>query len=974
MTHHPNTDRMIDWMPDGSSLIFASSMESPTARTNQLFRVNFRGGLPQRLPIPYGEFGALAPDGRRLAYTPQSIAFRTWKRYRGGLAPDVWLFDLETLEAENLTDNPAVDAQPLWHGGRLYFLSDRGPRKRMNLWTIEPSSKEVRQVTNLVDYDVRFPSAGPHEIAFEAGGRLYLLDPTDETVRQVRVEIPTDQRSRRRRVESVQNLVAAGWVSPSGRRAVIQSRGDLFMLPAEHGPLRSLTRSPGVAERYPTWSPDGERIAYWSDRTGEYELWLRAADGSGGETRLTNLGPGYRYFPVWSPDSSQIGFLDEKNVLRILDVATRSTSKVDRLWGLTHGDRLDFIPGWSPDSRWLAYARRVANGHRAVFLYDCVSVESHQVTAGYFSDSRPAFDPAGEHLYYISNRGFELQRDAVDRTWVIPRRAHLVVATLRSSAPSPLAPRNDEELDEVKDETEEDDGAVEGFAIDLEGFERRAVVLPAEAGEVGQLEVARGKVLYVRVPEGRDDPELVYWDVVEREVVHVAQGIDYFTLAAGGEHMLVWRGNDVAIVQPGADRELSPLLRTNELEVIVDPHLEWRQLFDDTWRFVRDFFYDPHLHGVDWNAERERYAPLLERASTREDVNFVLGEMIAELNASHAYRLGGDMEQAVERGVGLLGVDWELAEGAYRIAHVFAGAAWEAEVRSPLAAPGLGIAPGDWVLAVDGVRLDPTHDPWRAFQGTVGRVVELLVNDRPHVEGARRVLVEPLASERELRYRAWVEESRRFVERASGGRVGYLHLRDTGRRGHRDLVRQLEAWRDRDGLIVDERFNAGGMLPDRMIELLNREILNYQAVRHGPDEHWPRILHSGPKILITNGWSGSGGDALPDFWRKRDLGPIVGTRTWGGRIGLRGSPQLIDGGEVTVPNYRNYDPDGNWFAEGHGVVPDIQVPQDPTALARGEDLQLLRGVEEALRLLEDWPKAVTRPPYEDRSAAASSNR
>jgi tricorn protease len=975
ITHHPMEDRVVDWYPNGHDILYASSMESGRQRFSQFYRVADRGGLPEKLPIPYGEFGALSPDGELLAYMPRSRDFRTWKRYRGGWAPEIWLFNLRDYSSRNITVSDANDAHPMWHGRTLYFLSDRGANLRHNIWAYDLDSEAFRQVTEFSEFDIHFPAIGPSDIVFEAGGRLYLLDLATEEYREVGVEVVTDLATLKPRIENVSELIFSGWVSPTGKRAVFEARGDVFTVPAEHGPIRNLTASSGVAERYPTWSPDGKYVAYWSDRSGEYELTIRPADGSGAEQRLTSMGAGYRYRPYWSPDSKKLAFVDQAKTIYVYDVERRRIVEVDHDMWWTHGALNNVRVSWSPDSRWMAYARGLENRSGAIFLYDTENRQLHQVTSGYYSDTGPTFDPDGEYLYYLSNRTLRPAYSDVDNTWIYPNTTNIVAVTLRPDVPSPLAPRSDEESagDEAGEGEEEVGGDEDApLEIDLTDFEHRVVILPPEAGNYTELQAVSGKILYRRLPRtgssDRSSP-VVYWDLEEREEKTVLEDADGFLVTADGKKMLIQSNRSFAIVSVAPNQKLETRLRTSELEATIDPRAEWRQLFADAWRFERDFFYDPNMHGVDWQAMREQYGRLIEDAVTRYDVNFVLGELIAELNASHTYRGGGDTESPERRSVGLLAVDWSLENGAYRIESIIDGAPWDAEVRSPLALPGVDVGEGDYVLAVNGVPLDTAKDPWASFQGLASETVELTVNDRPTMDGARTVLVETLRSETRLRHLAWIEANRKRVEEASDGRVGYVYVRSTGVDGQTELVRQFAAQFHKDGLVIDERFNSGGQIPDRFVELLHRPPLVFWAVRTGKDWQWPPVSHFGPKVMLINGWSGSGGDAFPYYFREYEVGPLIGMRTWGGLIGVSGAPPLIDGGGVTVPTFRMYSTDGVWFAEGYGVEPDIEVPEDPTQLARGVDPQLERAIQETLRLLEESPPVqAQRPGYEDRTA------
>ena len=983
LTYHPMPDRVVDWHPDGTKVLFASSRESGRQRYSQFFLVDRRGGLPEKLPVPYGEFASFSPDGRSVAYVPQTQSNRTWKRYRGGWAAEIWRFALDGFASANVSRDLANDEFPMWHGGTIYFLSDRGPDARYNLWAHDTASGAVRQVTHFTDYDITVPALGPSDIVFQAGGRLYLLDLASEKAAEVPVQVVTDRMTLKPRIEKADDITWAG-VSPSGRRATFEARGDVFTVPAEHGPVVNATRSSGVAERYPAWSPDGRSLAYWSDRQGEYELTIRPAERPGEETIVTALGPGFRYAPYWSPDSTRIAFADESGVVRIVEIAGRAVTEVDRFpVFVAHGGMQGLSLRWSADSRWLTWSRPLESGKRAIFVRDTRSGTTRQLTSGYFNDAMPVFDPEGQYLFYFSDRSFDPVYSDFDNSWTYPNATRLVALPLRATTPSPLAPRNDSESTpdpaEKTEEKDANDGATEKAGgkkdtpppveIDVDGIEARAVVLPPAAGNYAQLFAVKGTLLYRRAPRtgsGESKQALVQFEFEKREEKTLLDEIDAFEPTSDGRRALIRKGRAHAILDLKEGMKFEKPMRTAEMEAPVDPRAEWKQMFADAYRFERDYFYDPGMHGVDWAATRDRYARLLEDAVTRWDVDFVLGEFIAELNASHTYRGGGDQERAPSRGVGMLGADWELAGGAYRIRRIVRGGPWDADARAPLAEPGAGVREGDYVLAVNGVPLDTSKDPWAAFQGMADQTVALTVNDRPALEGARQVVVRCIDDETELRFRAWIEERRRRVDEATGGRAGYVYVQSTGINAQNELIRQFMAQWTKPALVIDERFNSGGQIPDRFVELLDRPILSYWAVRYGRPFQSPAVAHRGPKVMLINGWSGSGGDAFPFYFREAGLGPLIGTRTWGGLIGISGAPGLVDGGQVTVPTFRMYDARGGWFAEGHGVEPDIPVEEDPTQLARGVDPQLERAIQEIRARLEAFPAAPGRPEYEHR--------
>jgi tricorn protease len=1018
ITHHGAPDRMLGWYPDGKTILYATSMTSPKNRFNQLYRVSAQGGLPEKLPMPYGEFGAISPDGKMLAYVPISVDFRTWKRYRGGMNPDIWLFDLEKITTRNLTRSPAADSVPMWHGDTLYFLSDRDQNQRANIWACDIKQDKFRQVTFFKEFDVHFPSIGPGDIVFENAGRLYLMDLQTEKYHEVEIRVVTDRATLKPHAENVSSHINDATISPTGKRALFEARGDIFSAPAEHGVVLNLTRSSGVAERYPAWSPDGKWIAYFSDRTGEYELTVRNAETGSttnqvGEQSLTKLGPGFRYRPQWSPDSKKIVFVDQAMRINLFDFDGKTNQVIGHQLWMHHGELSAFTVSWSADNRWIAWAQDLDNRNSALALYDSKSNALHQVTSGFYNDELPTFDPDGKYLFFRTGRTFAPSYSELDETWIYANTSVLAAVPLRQDVLSPLAPRNDEEGDKTKDKKDGDekkkdeakgdkqkdeakgdkqkdddkadkqndekkadgkkkDEKPKPVEIELAGFEERVVVLPPKAGRYDSLAAVSGKLLYRRLPHvgaGEEKTPVVFYDLEKREEKTVIEDADLMELSANREKLLVRKGKDYAIIEAKEGQKMDKKINTGDFEATIDPVAEWRQIFTDAWRLERDYFYDPGMHGVNWNEMRQRYGKLLEDAVTRWDVNYVLGELIAELNSSHTYRSGGDVEKGPSQGVGYLGCDFTLENGAYRIKHIVQAAAWDSEVRSPLVQPGLtNVHVGDYLLAVNGEPLDVTEDPWAAFQGLADKPVFLTVNTNPTTVGAHEVLVQTLGSEERLRNLAWIEENRKRVEQLSQGQVGYVYVPDTGVNGQNELVRMWRAQVTKPGLVIDERFNSGGQIPDRFIELLDRPLRNYWAVRSGKDWTTPPVSQLGPKVILINGWSGSGGDCFPFYFKQSGLGPLIGMRTWGGLIGISGAPPLIDGGSVTVPTFAIYSTNGQWIIEGHGVEPDIEVVDDPAAMAKGGDPQLEHAVAEVMKQLQQHPPAeVKRPAYPKRA-------
>lgn len=979
ITHHGMSDRVVDWFPDGKNLIFASSRESGKQRFNQFFKVSKDGGLAEKLPLPYAEFGSVSPDGRKIAFTIRTRMFRTWKRYLGGMAADIYVFDFDKMTSENISNHIANDEIPMWKENKIYFLSDRDKNQRYNIWVYDLSTKQNKQLTFFDKFDVHFPSIGENEIVFEAGGLLYLLDLSTEKIRDVNVNVVTDGATLLAQNENVEKLIQNFSVSYNGSRALFEARGEIFSVPAENGAVINLTQSSGSAERFPAWSPNGKYIAYFSDKTGEYQLTIRDIENPSEEKILTSFDNGFRYNIYWSPDSKKLVFIDQTMRINLYDISSDKLTEVDNQLWYYEGNLRNFNVSWSADSRYFTYGKDQMNRVSAIAVYDTKEGKLHQVTSGFYNDSNPVFDPEGKYLYFLTNRNFNPVYSDFDNTWIYINSTQIAAVTLSKETLSPVAPKNDsltvkkdEETkpEDKKSEEKKDEKKVKDIKIDFDGFEERLVILPPSAGNYGNLSAVSGKVIFHRSPNsGSADKKkpVMFYDLEKREEKTIVEDADSYQISADGKKILIAKQNSYSIVDVAPDQKPDKKLPTNQLEMTVVPKEEWKQIFNDVWRLERDFFYDKNMHGVDWKEMKKRYGSLIENAVTRTDVNYIIGELIAELNASHTYRGGGDEELPSQRAVGYLGIDWELNNGAYRIKRIIKGAPWDSEVSSPLSASGLKVKEGDYILAVNGLKIDVSKDPSSSFEGLADKTVELTINNKPSIDGAWTVVVKTLSDETRLRNLEWIESNRKRVEEATDGKIGYIYVPSTGIDGQTELARQFYAQFNKQGLIIDERFNNGGQIPDRFIELLDRKPLAFWAVRDGKNWQWPPTANFGPKVMLINGWSGSGGDAFPDYFRKAKLGPLVGARTWGGLIGITGAPTLIDGGTVTVPTFRMYDPDGKWFKEGHGVDPDIEVPEDPGMLAKGVDVQLERAIQEALRLLKENPPVNPKEPaYEKR--------
>jgi tricorn protease len=1011
VTHHPANEVLTDWSPDGRLIFFAWGMlEYP--RAVELCTVAAGGGMPEKLPVPYGANASISGDLQWLAYTPHSHDARTWKRYRGGMATDVWLFHLTQHTSKKITDWEGTDSQPMWHGKKVYYMSDAGPEHRINIWVHDTETGENRQITKFKDYDVKWPAVGPEssgggEIVFQYASDVYLLDLGTEHARKVKITVPGDRPKVRPQTVNTSDLIFSANISSTGKRAIVDARGDIWTLPAKKGPSLNLTRTNGVAERFPAWSPDGKWITYFSDESGEYQLYVCQSDGNGDTRRLTSLEAGFLYEPVWSPDSKMICFWDKSGTFHLTDVESGKTKVVDKLkeWGR-------YAPvSWSSDSKWIAYTRAEdLVSPVAICLYDVAGDKTHKVTAGRFYDSWPAFDREGKYLYFASARDFTSPiYEDIGTTWVYANTDRLYAVPLNKDVKSPLAPESDDEKWEGKEdgkgddkadekkkddkekkkgengESEDEKKAPEPVKIDIDGFETRAVQLPVSRGLFRQLNVNdEGKLVYLRVPlagldndfdDEKPNASIQILDLKEEKEDErektVVSGVLGYEMSSDGKKLLVMAGEKrLAIIDAKAEQKLEDFVSTSGMSVELDPREEWRQIFREAWRIQRDFFYDPNMHGVDWDAVGKRYEAMLNDCASREDVSYVIREMIAELNVGHAYYWGGDVEDAPNVSVGMPGCEFSLENGAYRITRILQAAPWDVDGRGPLSQPGVDVREGDYLLAVDGSPVDPDKDPWAAFAGLANRTVVLTVSTEPKIDDrARHVLVKLGGDDYAVRFRAWVEKNRRYVADKTNGRVGYIYVPNTGVDGQNELVRQLFTQLTTDALIIDERWNGGGQVPTRFIELLNRPLANYWALRDRDDVFpWPPDAHQGPKCMLINGLAGSGGDYFPFWFRAAGLGKLIGTRTWGGLVGISGNPPLVDGGYTSAPTFAFFEKDGTWGIEGHGVNPDIEVIDDPATMVGGKDPQLDAAISLMVEELQRNPYVkAKRPKYPDRS-------
>ncbi len=952
--------RVLDWTPDGQHVLVRINTVAWDDRAGRPHLVPLDGGMPTALPIPETGGGALSPDGQSYVYTPMDREFRTWKRHRGGRAQDVWIYDLAGNDSRRLTDHVATDNQPVWVGDMIYFTSDRD--YQLDLYALSPAGGEPTKVTDLPDFDVLWPSGGPDAVVFEQAGALWLHQPSTQQTTRLVIHVPSDRPARRTRFAKVAEQIESFDISPAGERAIFGARGELYSVPAKHGEIRNLSRTPTAREHSVAISPDGQTTAYLSDASGEYEIYTRPSDGSGEPRQLTSDGGIWRFPPVWSPDGLRIAYADKLLRLRHVDVASGKTSEVDTA---TRGGEIT-VYRWSPNSRYLAYELTGESGLGQIWLYDSLNGRKQAVTDPNYNAADPAFDPDSRYLYFSSDRDYNLTFESYEFDYVYQRSSKLFAIALRDDVPSPVLPRSDEiapPADKGNGKDSDKAKAAKPTGIDLDGLIGRTAELNVPGGAYGSL-LASSKGLFYLSANGQGPAELRFYELEAREAKKVADKVTGYALSGDGSKLLIVQGKDYYIAEAKVDTQLSGKLDLSKMELRIDPPVEWAQLFRDGWRILRDWFYDEGMHGNDWEAVYQRYAALLPHVASRADLDYLFGEIAGELNAGHIYVNRGD-EPAVERKAGgLLGAEFEPTESGYfRFAKVFAGETGIPAYRAPLDQPDARVEAGEYLIAIDGVDARSVQNVYQLLENKADRLVELKVNRTPSANGARALRVQTLASEQNLRYLDWISSRRAEVERLSGGRIGYVHLPNTAIEGNRELIRQFWPQTNKDALIIDDRYNGGGFIPDRMIEVLARKPLNYWARRGLEPQATPFISHPGPKAMLINGQSSSGGDALPYYFRKLGLGTLIGTRTWGGLIGISGNPGLADGGQLIAATFRFLDTDNRWAVENEGVAPDIEVIDYPHLIAAGRDPSLEKAVEVLLAELErSPPRPVVAPP------------
>ncbi|MDD8019590.1 MAG: PDZ domain-containing protein [Acidobacteriota bacterium] len=969
---------VIGWTPDGQNIVYRSRQAEWNDFNGQLYLVSKDGGFPEELSLPRGGFCSFSPDGSKLAFNRIFREFRTWKRYRGGMADDVWIYDFKNKKTENITNNPALDIIPMWSGEKIYFLSDRGEEKRLNIYAYDVETKDTRKVTDFKDYDIKFPSLGQEAIAFENGGYLYKLDLSSEKVSRIPVYIADDQSGSRAELVKVADKITGFDLAPDGARALFGARGEVFTVPAKNGNTRNLTNTPGVHERDATWSPDGRWIAFISDRQGGDEIYIIPQNGAGQAVQLTFNSDSYKYALLWSPDSKKILWSDRLFRLRLVDIDKKQIIEVakGKAWEIS-----DYA--WSPDSNWVAYSQQELNSIDKIYLYSLANGKTMEVTDNWYSSYSPCFSSDGKYLFFVSDRDFNpvYSRTEFNHAYLTMSRIYLV--TLAAETKSPFEPKSDEvkivaaSAEGAKGEKSDKEKAAGAPArpvaekvavkVDEAGLKDRIVALPIEVARYSSLTSAGDRLYYLRRSMADRQSSFKYYDLSKREEKDLGQ-VNAYVISTDQKKMLVAQHRDYAIIDlPSAPVKIEDKLDLSGLEMWLDRQAEWAQIYNECWRQMKDFFYAPNMHGVDWEKVKAQYEPLARAVNHRADLTYVIGEMIGELNCGHTYVGGGDLPVVQRVNVGQLGAKLEKdkATGYYRIIKILEGQNWDEDLRSPLTEVGVKVKEGDYIIAINGQPVNQVKNIYELLVNTTGRQVTLKVNSQPADKGAREVVIVPIERENSLYYYNWVKRNAEVVAKATDNRVAYIHVPDMGVPGLNEFAKHFYPQVNKKALIIDVRGNGGGNVSPMLIERLIRQAAFIEVAR-GSVPNWdPAAVIMGPKVCLANEFSASDGDLFPYRFKHYDLGLLIGKRTWGGVVGIRGTLPIVDGGFLNKPEFAPYSLEGNkWIIEGEGVEPDIFVDNDPAKEYEGIDEQLNKAIEVILEELKTKEKNIPPvPPY-----------
>ena len=988
LTWHPGPDVVVGWTPDGKKVLFTSGREA-YADFDRLYTIPAEGGVPDVLPMWRGEVASFSPDATRIAYVPNLKWQRAWKRYHGGQTTPVYLLRLSDLQLEKVPRENSNDDDPVWIGDTVYFLSDRnGP---VTIFAYDTKTKQVKQVLENSGLDLKSLSGGPDALVYEQFGGIYTFDLKTQKPSRVDVRVSADLPATRPHFEKVSDKIENAEISPTGARAVFEARGEILTVPAEKGDVRNLTRTSSVAERDPAWSPDGKSIAFFSDESGEYALHIVDQSGLGAVKKI-NLGnpPSFFYEPIWSPDSKKISYRDKRLNLWYVDVEKGAPLKVTT--DLYEDPTSTLQERWSPDSKWLVYAKFLENHMRSVFVYSLETGKESQITDG-TSDARyPVFDKNGKTIYFAASTDLGLSIGWLDLSgFQHPISRSIYAVVLKKGDHSPVEPESDEEKSASDEKAKDADKSQEKgkdaekkegekkeevkVTIDLDGIGQRIVAMPIKAANYIGIDAGKSGVLFLseipNVPSLRE-PTLATvskFDLSTRKTEPFTAGVSAFAVSANGEKVLFKQGPGPEAPWHITATAASPkpgegALKLDAMEVRVDPRAEWNQMYHEVWRIERDFLYDPNHHGLDIPAAERKYTTYLKAAGGRADINHLFEEMLGEITIGHMFVAGGDIPEAKKVKGGLLGADYKVENGRYRFARIFDGENWNPQLRAPLTQPGVDVKAGEYLLEVNGREVRPPVDVYSYFENTAGTQIKIKVGADPTGKDAREVSVVPVPSEFPLRNLAWEEDNRRKVDQLSGGKIAYVHVPDTATGGFINFNRYYFAQVGKQAAVIDERYNHGGAIADYIIDLLKRPLRNCDVTREGGEFCSPLAQIYGPKTMIINEMSGSGGDALPWMFRQDKVGPLVGTRTWGGLVGIYNYPPLMDGGFITAPRVAIFGLHNDWEVENRGIPPDIEVENDPASVAAGHDPQLERAVQVTLEALKEHPVTIpAHPPY-----------
>jgi len=957
---------------DNQKIIYRSRKQTFNDFKGQLFLADVNGGLSEELPLPVGGFCSYSPDKSKLAYNRVFREFRTWKYYKGGMADDIWIYDFKTKQVVNITDNPSQDIQPMWIGDNIYYISDRD--RIMNLFVYNLITKQSRKLTQFTDYDIKFPSASNDYIIFEQAGYIHLFDLKTEKTEKISITIADDFVNSRKQMKDASKNIGSSSVSPDGKRIALGARGDVWTIPAKTGITKNLTQTSGIHERNVAWSPDGKYIAYISDASSEDEIYIQKHDGSEKAIQITKNADTYKYQLLWSPDAKKIMWSDKMNRLQYVDIESKSIVIIDQS---TDGEFNDY--NWSPDSKWISYSKPDKMSKTKIYLYEISSKTKKQVTDGWYDCGNPVFSNNGKYLFFTSNRDFNPTYSWTEWNHSYSDMTKVYFLTLSKDTKSPFEPVNDEveikkdEKTTVKIEKKEKTDEVkkeEAMKVDLDGIISRISVLPVEAASYWNITVVDDNVYYQKFSKADKKSSLMLYNLKDQKESNLGD-VNSYEITADNKKMYITTGGKSGIIDlPKAKPEIKDAVDMSNMKLWVDLKAEWAQIFNESWRQMQYFFYDKNMHGVDWKSVNKKYSPLLPYVNNRNDLNYIIGEMIGELNIGHAYVGGGDKKDASRIKLGLLGAKLSKdISGYYRIDKILKGENWNSENRSPLTEIGVNVKEGEFITAINGKSVKEVNDIYELLINTANKQLEISVNSSASENGSRKIIVIPTDNEAGLYYYNWVQNNIDKVNKASDGKIGYIHIPDMGVEGLNEFVKHFYPQLMKKALIIDDRGNGGGNVSPMIIERLNRELVLMRVSRNNDPQGGRLAMQYGPKVILIDQYSASDGDLFPYQFKEMKIGKAIGVRTWGGVVGIRGSLPFIDGGTLSKPEFAHYDAKGKEFIiEGRGVEPDIKVDNDPAKEYAGDDEQLNRAIEELLIELKNHPLELPAvPAYPDKS-------